>query len=305
MSRDNMKLAALSLVMALCVWWWVSGRERVDVWLELPVQQIGRPEGLVVREGVKGRIEVRVRGSRGQLRGLDGKDLAYSLDLSGVRPGLNVAPVEPERIPLPKSVKVMETQPQRFNLVVDRLARKQVAVEPVYNATLPPGMALVRSETEPKTVEIEGPWELVKTIDRIKTQPIQASSPPPPLLREPRAALVPPDEIKVEPGRVAATLHFGLETERRDITLKIEIDNLSGKEVKFRPAQVKVKVEAPKGLLDDKRVLSQFRLLLQIPDNTEPGAYFLNPKPAHPPEASILEVEPETVAVTVVDIKRK
>jgi hypothetical protein len=85
--RANWQYLLLALVLAVFSWNLVSGRERVETRVEIPVETVNRPKDLVVSRGLVSRLEVRVRGPRGFIRSLDPSRLAYELDLSGLAPG--------------------------------------------------------------------------------------------------------------------------------------------------------------------------------------------------------------------------
>jgi len=124
----NWKDIAIALALAILTWYLLTGREKVEAWVDMSVEMTNAPEGLTIRKGLVSRIEVRVRGPKGLVRSLDRRKWTYSLDVSRLKVGENLVDIDRERIPLSMAYEVVEVKPSRLILTVDRVSKKEVPV---------------------------------------------------------------------------------------------------------------------------------------------------------------------------------
>ena len=98
--KPNWQYLLLAFAMALFCWYLVTGRERVDTWMTMRVEMTGAPEGLYIKNGMVGSVEVLVRGPRGVARKLEENQLVYSLNLGKIVPGKNIILFDAKNVPM-------------------------------------------------------------------------------------------------------------------------------------------------------------------------------------------------------------
>ena len=156
----------LSLVFAVGLWYVVTGSAQVEADVAVRVEYRGLSSGLLVEEGMINSVNVRLRGPAELLRSLHDRDLTYTVDLSEVRRGANVIPLEPGRLLEFKAYEVVSSRPNRLVLEVDALAEKIVPLEA---SVIPPGenseLRLANVLLEPSFVTVQGPEHIVRTLE--------------------------------------------------------------------------------------------------------------------------------------------
>ncbi len=296
--RSNWHYALLAFLLALVTWYFVSGREKVDVWMQASVQFAGMPENLVIRNGLLRKINVRVRGPKGLIHTIEDKSLVYSLNLSNLKQGLNVFTLQPEMFPLSKTFEVMEINPPRVDINVDRIASRQVPVKPIWEGALDPDYQLMEVVTSPKEVIVRGPEKIVNDIQQLETQVITLPSATPGGIEE----VVPlnlPNEIEADPGFVNVKLVFGVKTKPFSFTLPLTLDNRSAYEATLQPDQIVAEVEIPLPIVRAGDVEQAVSASVVAEEFLGPGPYPRSPRVVLPPGARLLSIKPAYVELTL------
>lgn len=297
--KTNWRHALLAFALAVVAWYFVSGREKVDVWMESSVHFTGMPENLIIRGGLVPKIEVLVRGPKGLIRALESKPLVYSLDLSELYTGVNVIPIEVAKLPLAKTFEVLEVKPSRLEITVDRIAQKQLPVKPLWEGTLDPDYELVDVKATPEFVMIRGPEKIVKDIIQIETQTITLNTTTP-MLVEDNVALSLPSEIDADAEFVDVRLMFGLRTKRmsfQETVIALNPDDV--KVLKLRPKRVKVEADIPLPLSREKDVAEKISAQIVIHDGLETGKHELSVDVHLPSGGKLVKVTPSKVFVSI------
>ncbi len=302
--RNNWQHALVAFLLALVAWYFVSGRERVDVWVQASVQFSGMPENMIIRDGLLKNINVRIRGPKGLIHGIDQRSLVYLLDLGKMKQGLNVYALQPDKFPLPRTFEVMEINPSRVEIVVDRIASKQVPVKPIWQGTLDPDYQLMEVVTEPRAVVIQGPEKIVNEIQQVETQLISLPSTTPGTLEEVAPLNLPP-EIEADLGFVEVRLLFGVKTKAFHFELPLTVDNRTPYQVTVQPDKIEAEAEIPLPVVRQGAVEEAVTARVQAEEFLGPGVYARSPRIILPPGGRLLTVTPEHVEVTVHDEPRE
>lgn len=296
--KPNWQYLALALAMALFCWYLVTGREKVDTWMTMRVEMTGTPEGLYIKNGMVGTVDVLVRGPRGVGRKLEDNQLVYTLNLAKIVPGKNLIVFDPKAIPLPKVYEVVEVRPTRLELEVERRATKTVPVKVVLRGGTSDGFSVSGARAVPDTVRLTGPAAKLDTLHEIRTQPITLPNPPPARFEE-RVLLDVPDEVDAVPATVQVSMAVvGKETE---ITLKapLIVRRPAGREVEFSPRSVTLKVRGPAAILSDKDFPGLVEASLDLKGDLEPGRYEAGYRVKMPQGCELIEAKPEKASLTV------
>jgi YbbR domain-containing protein len=296
--KPNWQYLGLALAMALFCWYLVTGREKVDTWMTMRVEMTGAPEGLYIKSGMVGSVDVLVRGPRGVARKIEEGQLVYTLNLGKIVPGKNLLVFDPKNIPLPKVYEVVEVRPSRLELEVERRTVKTVPVKIVFRSGVPEGYAMSGARAVPDTVRLTGPAAKLEKMDEIRTQPIALPSPPPARFEE-RVSLDMPEEIDATPAAVQVSMAFvGKEME---ITLKapLLVRRPQGREVEFSPRSVTLRVRGPASIVSDKDFPGLVEASLDLKADIEPGRYEAAYRVKMPQGCELMEAKPEKVSLTV------
>ncbi len=293
--RTNWQYALVSFCLALIAWYYVSGRENVDVWVEATVQFSGMPDSLLVRGGLPSKLEVLVRGPKGLVQSIEQKTLVLPLNLANLKAGRNILSIESGDLPLPKNFEVLEVNPPRFDILVDKLAQKVLPIKAKWSGVLDPDYYLMEVTTDPKVAKVRGPAQIIENMRDIETQSVVLPSATPSRVEE-NAALNLPTEIESDASTVDVVLLFGMKTENLQFTLPIEITNETAYIASVHPKQVQVEVQTPLSLVRKKKELkNELKAILRVPASYGPGKFPLSCLIRPYPGGRIVTISPENV----------
>jgi YbbR domain-containing protein len=168
----NWHLKLLALLLAFAVWVAVTGDNRVLQVYSAPLD-IKLPEDCVLAGPVPTKVNVSLRGPESLIRRLDPLKLSFRVDVTDAPPGQrNVQLAAESLVGLPRGVEVVQIDPDRLRLTVDRRMRKVLPVAPSLVGAPPPGYSFYGAHVTPDTLEVEGPQTEVVALDRVRTDPI-------------------------------------------------------------------------------------------------------------------------------------
>lgn len=296
--KSNWQYLLLAFVLAVFSWYLVSGREKVDTWIEMPVEMVNAPQGYVVRQGMVNRIQVRIRGPRPMIRSIDMKNAFYPLNLSELQPGMNILDFESANIPLSRAIEVMEIMPPRVELLVDRLVSKTVPVAADYGVLLHEDYELKHLVLTPDSVNVRGPQEVVDQIETLKTQPARIPEEKPGMW-EGTLGLELPSEVEASPARVTLHLVFGEKTEKKKVEVPVHLPELEGRRARVKPPKVRLELEMPVSMARSENITEMIRVVSEELGLFEPGTYQLGYRVVIPPDTVLLRSEPEQIEVSI------
>ncbi|SDO99657.1 CdaR family protein [Desulforhopalus singaporensis] len=247
-SRDWL-LRFISLFLAVVLWYFVGGEDRVDKTVMVPLEIINLPRDLVISNQFKKEMEVTVSGPRTQIMEMAEKGVTRQVDLSSASPGSMVIETRNEQVPVPRGVTVQRVQPSSIILSLDKLIQKHFPVSARTVGKVANGYFIKSLTTDPAEITITGPQTILSQVDELYTKAInltgvkQSGQLQVPL--ELDAAIV---ELIGETS-VTAELHIALETQTivyDDLKVHVTID---GAPVVVDPPTVQVTARVPDLLL--------------------------------------------------------
>lgn len=295
---SNWQYLALAFALAVFSWYLVSGREKVDTWIQVPVEMVNMPEGYVVRQGMVNRIDVRVRGPRPMIRTIDLRNAFYPLDLDGLQAGLNQLDFETRNLNLSRAIQVVEIVPSRVDLLVDKLLSKRVPVHKQLVVDLHEDFELRGYAVRPSDVVLHGPRVMVDPMDAVETQPVTVENDRPDRMEQ-TVGLVLPPEVESTPSRVTLQLDFG--EKRREVELEIGVQVLqpTGMAVSMEPSVVQLRVNAPVSLLRSPALAEEVRVVAAHLGELPPGEHEVGYRVELPAGVTLTQSEPERIRVTL------
>ncbi len=168
----NWPLKLLALGLAFAVWVAVTGESRVLQVYTVPID-IKLPRDSVLAGPAPTKVSVSLRGPESQIRRLDPLRLSFRVDVSDAPTGQRNVQLAAESLSgLPPGIEVVQIEPDRLLLAVDRRMQKVLRVAPSLVGAPPPGYHFYGIRVAPDTLEVEGPQSEVAGLDRIRTDPI-------------------------------------------------------------------------------------------------------------------------------------
>lgn len=295
--RSNWQYAIMAFVMAVTLWYMVTGRERVEVVGEVRLEFKGIPQNLVVREGLVNKVSVRVRGPKGLVRVMNSRDMSYAIDLSGLKRGTNIVPLTAEKLPEARAFEVVEITPSRLTLEVDAIVEKDVPVVVDINGTIPVDVRIDKTEVTPAKVHLRGPETLVSRIDKVKVL-VAAPALDAGGTVEVQATPTLPEATESLPPTVA--VHFTTALRIKETTLKREVSVRppQGLRAQVSPRTVTLLLEMPASVAADEAALRGVRVYAEVPEGTMPGQVKLPVRVDLPEKVRLKDISPDAVNVT-------
>lgn len=297
----NWKDIAIALALAILTWYLLTGREKVEAWVDMSVEMTNAPEGLTIRKGLVSKIEVRVRGPKGLVRSLDRRKWTYSLDVSRLKVGENLVDIDRARIPLSMAYEVVEVKPSRLILTVDRVAKKEVPVIADWRGSLPPDYRLVEIKTEPEVVEVRGAERQVRQMTQARVS-VQLDFDDPPALWAEDVPIKLVEGVEANPGQVKVSMRFGPEVKTAWLRVPVRLE--TGPDMRAQSSQkfVRVEVEAPLSQLRDAeagREIEGLAAVVVLPGGLKPGRHPVRYELETPQDMRVLSRQAETIIVTI------
>ena len=295
---NNWQYRALALLLAMMCWYVVSGQEKVETWLEVPLEFVNLPQRMEITSGLVNKLQVRIRGTSNQVRSLSSGRLAYKLDLGKLQVGTNVIPLVPEGMGTTSAVEVVEINPSRLELVADIMVSKSVPVRLDWEG-LPGEDTLFKNATvEPDQVTVTGFASALEKVDEVPTVRVQVPADGV-LTASGRARLMLPGDVRASVSSVSYDLHFGFVTQEIWVKLNIEPVEYDSFSYTVNPTFIRVNLAVPVRLLKDKEWREQLRMVVDPGDNPALGQSVIKPEPRFPEGVTILESKPEEIEIVV------
>jgi len=170
---DNWAIKIVSLVLSLTLWFYVTSTGKTEMTLTVPLELRNIPQDMAVVGDVAGSLEVRVQGQERALRDIAlGKKVVGIIDLSMAKVGENAITFSPDDIRRPSGITVTHMSLSEVKIKLEPLIRKTFRLKPVLHGSPANGYRLVKISVMPPKVTVEGPASVVKTLDSLKTMPI-------------------------------------------------------------------------------------------------------------------------------------
>lgn len=170
--RNNPWQKVFALLLSVLLWWFVTGENKVQVGIVVPIEIRNVPPGTAVTNKVERQAEVRLSGPSSLLSKVTPQELSVSVDLSAARSGRQVIALNAEAVRVPPGIKVQRVYPQSVEVVLARLERRSVPVVPRVGGTASVRRRIARVEVEPRQVLVEGPADVLDRLGRLFTEEV-------------------------------------------------------------------------------------------------------------------------------------
>jgi YbbR domain-containing protein len=293
--KRNRLLKLLSLLLAIALWFAVSGEERTETSLHMTLEMVNLDQNLMVTSEVPPAIQVRVVGSRSLVNNLSQSRLVQTLDLSGFKSGRHTFSLGPNSFSLPRGVQVVRIQPNPISLTLAATITRTLPIKPVLENSPAEGYELVSVFTRPAQVTVKGPSPELAELKFIPTLPIDLS-----FLKEPTVIATDLDFKNLhlalkDPVPILADIHIGPKTMTRTFSgVPVLTDP---PEARVSPSLVTLTIKGP---WPQVQGLTAADLKARVDTrNLAPGRHRLAVSVELPGGVSLVRSRPDTVTVSV------
>lgn len=291
---NNIGLKAISLLLAVLLWFQIAGQQVVQRAVPVPVEFINMPVGLEITNDYTKRINVFI--SKRSSVQLDESRLAVVFDLSEAEPGTEVIPVTDANIRgIPYDAEVVGIEERRIRLELERTRRKIVEVKPEIVGEPAPGYVLREVRLSPNEVLVSGPESRVASVTTAETEPINIAGRRQSFVQDVYLDLEDP-RLRIETA-ASVDAFVAIEEQRREERLgRLEVLQVpSDLPVRIDPAQVEVFISVPVSY-EEEVSPEEFQAIIKVGEtNLEEGPVEITP------EVVIPEQYRETVRVERVE----
>jgi YbbR domain-containing protein len=165
-------LKLLSLLLALALWFAVSGEERTETSLHMALEFVNLPAKMVITGEIPAELQVRVIGPRSIVNKLFQTRLTQTIDLANYKSGPHTFYLGPNSFSFPRGVVVTRIQPNPLTLNLSPTISATLPIKPVLAGNPPEGYDLVNAKTRPEQVTVSGPLQEISDLKFIPTHPI-------------------------------------------------------------------------------------------------------------------------------------
>lgn len=165
-------LKLLSLLLALALWFAVSGEERTETSLHMAVEFVNLPAKMVITGEVPAELQVRVIGPRSIVNKLSQGRLTQTIDLSAIKGGPHTFYLGPNSFSFPRGVVVTRIQPNPITINLSSTITATLPIKPVTAGSPPEGYELKGIKVRPDRVTVIGPADELTDLKFIPTHPI-------------------------------------------------------------------------------------------------------------------------------------
>jgi YbbR domain-containing protein len=171
----NRLLKLLSILLAVALWFAVSGEERTETTLNMALELINLRANLMVTSEVPPAIQVRVIGPRSIVNSLSQTRLTETMDLASFKGGRHTFYLGPNSFALPRGVQVIRIQPNPINLTLTATMTQTLPIKPILENNPAEGYEVVSAKTKPPQVTVKGPYPELAELNFVPTVPIDVS----------------------------------------------------------------------------------------------------------------------------------
>jgi len=296
---ENLGLKALSLAIAVILWYGVSRDSVVERSIRVPVEFQNIPEGLQIVGDAPGSVDVRVRGASSLLSRIEAGDIVAVLDMQTARPGQRMFHVITDEVRVPVGIEIAQVNPSTVTLQFEPTGSRTVRVVPIVQGEPAQGHVVGAITSDPPAVEVVGPESRLRALKEATTEPVQIGNAARPVTERVTVGVV-DGTLRLKTTKTA-TVTVDIRPAPIDRTVggvRVQFRNVAiGRAARTRPDTVSAVV---RGQREYVARLAPADLSVYVDlSSLGPGRYMLPVKPEETEQYRVLRTDPATVQVTI------
>lgn len=293
----------LSLFLAVSLWYFVVGEDKVDTNIIIPVEILNLPRDLIISNQFKKELELTVSGTRGAISRIARKHITRPIDLIQAKPGRIVIRNDPDSISLPKGVEVLRIQPTHITLLLDRLIEKNLPIQAKIKGPPASGFKLASIVLEPSAIHISGPQAILGDVKLLITEPIDITAMKGSTTKQTLLTLKPAIVDLIGDPVVTARITIKEKTMQKHIVLDVTVVTSDNQEViyKITPTTVKIRADLPISVIKNTQDINTLFAAQVTIEKLPVGKHDLAVNILAPDYITIMEVSPQTVTINIED----
>jgi YbbR domain-containing protein len=170
---ENWSLKATAVLLSLILWLFVRGEPGPERVVSVPLE-IQVPRHMEITNERPASVAITMRGAAFSNMWFGQSLPACIVDLQGASEGLHVISLTPENIQSPKGsgVEVLQVNPARISILLERTISKEVAIVVPIRGDPPSGFEIYGKTLKPASTIITGPRSHIEPIQDIPTEAV-------------------------------------------------------------------------------------------------------------------------------------
>ena len=281
--------------------WPYASIQEADIFIPVDTEQI--PEGLIITNGPFTGIEVHVRGPKSILRTLSDLKIQYTIDLSGVKIGVNVIPIHQVRIPLPDGISILKINPDSITVKVENEIKKKLLVNISLTGKPAKGFMVVGTKARPMSVTLRGSENTLSNMNKVSTKPINIKGLSRSFKKEVALDLL--ENIKLVDSSKIILANVVIKEQLTTKTFdNIPVQGDGGLYVyRITPPAITIKVKGPVNMIEKLYESNGIQVYVDLKGLT-PGVYNKRATITLPVKTTLIDAKPESFKVKIIDQKR-
>ncbi len=290
---ENFPLKFIAAVITSALWLSATKQDAIPFVLRgVPITYQGLQEDLIIANSQEVQeVTIRVRGPRDVVERLRPESFVVTVPLAGKNPGERVIVLrEDARIEKPTNVEILEIEPVRITLNLERQVYREVEIKPNFRGVLPVDREIAEYQVTPPTTRVRGPESQVYALQAVGTETIWLNIHDRSFVerykvdvKDPRIEIVGASEVEVK-----VTIRPIIIRRRVDVILDVP---------GTPPKRLEVTVEGPKSVVEKLRGRDFQATVANEPVAEHPfrRAVVVTPPPAVAGQVQIVAVNPSEV----------
>ena len=295
--KFNWQIALVAILLATSLWYAVVGRDKVEAWVEVPLEIKGLPGKYILNTSPPDFIRVRVRGPEGLMRSMDRRKLQYTLDMSTVARGNTTITMPPEDMPFSGAFDVLEISPPVLEFFVDVLSSRKAVINPILRDALPKGLRVGEMEASPHNVTLNGPESVISQMTSVNATVAMPADITQNSFNAPARVITPPG-VQAQPAEVDVKLD--IKGTRKVLILQVPIlvqGNLP-ESSSLDPEIVQVHLDVPLAWTPNGSELRALTATVEVKEDMKESVNLQ--VHIHAPEGSkVIKVNPSRITLTI------
>ena len=236
----------LAFLLAVGLWYLVSGSEKIETQIEVRLDYRGIPGNMIVQSGMVNKVAVRLRATAGVARAMYGREYMYSMNLASVVQGENILQIPVEQLPFLGGVEVIDIQPHSIVLQVDTVETIDVPISIALTTDLPQDYT-VTAHLDTEMVKVKGPSGLMKTLESLVV-PLHVDGAPNEGKSSVTKQIPLPQDLEAIPPTATVALEVEVARKRMDFEVPVTILDADGNKVDMGKHLVRIVADVPKSM---------------------------------------------------------
>lgn len=286
---------------AFVLWFFVNAGERETQVMPFPIEFRNLPERSMQTNPDKvDTVSVRLNGPGPLLASLDTKRSPIVLDLSHAEIGTDFRmKVRDEMIRVPRGVRILDIEPSRIPVRLERVKRTSVPVTLAPVGEPREGYVVQTLKASPEKVLVSGPASLVDRLTALETEPFDltdlgAST-------QKTVGLVRADQLSVKPETVVVQIDVAVAMTTREFKrLPVEVRNVD-QPFQLRPPRVNLTLRGPQRIVQNL-TLEEGAVYVDG-GSYEPGEHMVEAEVTLPAGVEVVKRDPLVIRLEILEPK--